>query len=451
MSLSFNASSGGTSVRRPRLPPILWDVVEEHLQEASFFWRQWERALFSSEESLDDVAGGDEHRLKMHLDALLVAGGAISQRVLRPALEATDDFIAGPAAYALLESMGQQALPPVLDALVNAEDEKRRELCRAVALSSRPDLDAALIQALPRYEAPLQALLVKCLASRHADAGSVLESLYPNENTSLRAAVIQASRHTEHGRAHRLVQRGLEESHPQVRDAALLTGLILGSRAAWWQCRSAVRTQSPQLRGLLLALGMSGDPAEVEVLLSAMEQPSLRTSAIQALGLSGQRAAADALLGVLTTQEAVLAAESFSAITGLVMSSDLIEEATSSDDDEPAGQWESSPWGPRAPAIRGRVRADRVDAWWKNARSRFEPGRRYLQGHLWTPELLIQALEVLPTRRRPPLALELAIRTQGAVNVETTAWTSRQRGQLLLARQLRPGIPVGSFDSFMRL
>ncbi|MFP2933139.1 hypothetical protein ACLESO_49930, partial [Pyxidicoccus sp. 3LG] len=66
--------------------PILWDIVEEHFQEAAFLWRQRERALRAPDQSLADIAEGDEPRLVAHLEGLLLAGPRAAERLLGPAL-----------------------------------------------------------------------------------------------------------------------------------------------------------------------------------------------------------------------------------------------------------------------------------------------------------------------------------------------------------------------------
>src|SRR3989304_2405147 len=56
-------------------PDLRLEIVEEHLDEAAFLYRQWESALRSPTESLEGVARGPEEVLLAHLDARAAAGG----------------------------------------------------------------------------------------------------------------------------------------------------------------------------------------------------------------------------------------------------------------------------------------------------------------------------------------------------------------------------------------
>lgn len=70
-----------------------------------------------------------------------------------------------------------------------------------------------------------------------------------------------------------------------------------------------------------------------------------------------------------------------------------------------------------------------VIAWWDSHRDEFLAGRRYLAGQPISQAVLWQSLTDGPMRRRPPLALELAIRTQGQW-LQTTAFAFTQWRQL---------------------
>ena len=116
---------------------VLWDVVEEHLEEAGFQWERWERALVSPLLSARQVADGVEGRLAAHLEGLAVAGSAAADRLLVPALHEGEPGEAAAAATAILESPG--GISRVRAALADAGGERRRLVTRALALSRRPE------------------------------------------------------------------------------------------------------------------------------------------------------------------------------------------------------------------------------------------------------------------------------------------------------------------------
>lgn len=54
----------------------LWDVVEEHIEEATFLYEVRQVSLTAPQSSLDQIRLGSEARLLAHLDALVVGGAS---------------------------------------------------------------------------------------------------------------------------------------------------------------------------------------------------------------------------------------------------------------------------------------------------------------------------------------------------------------------------------------
>nr|WP_281404368.1 TIGR02270 family protein [Pyxidicoccus fallax] len=423
------------------MPRIAWDVLEEHLDEAAFLWRQRERSLRSPEETLDDVASGDERRLLAHLDALCIGGGAVTRRLLLPSLEGPDETRIPPAAWVLLESGEADLLPAVLDVLAHGDDSQRKGIQQAARLCTRQELDSALRGLLPDAAPAVQRVLLAILGFRQVDPGPILEALAGEDDPLLAAACLDAARFTTQPRADRLIQRGLESPHPQVRDASILTGLIHGYRAAWARCVRVVRDQEPQGELALLLLAVGGHPRHEALLLQALATPALHTQALWALGFSGRLCAAEALLEVLKAEPSWLAADAFRAITGFPLASALLrgeteEEEAVLDDGPPALPW--------------RVNVSVVEDWWKEERRRFAPDARYLHGQPWSPDALLLALAQAPMCHRSVFAMELAVRSQGTANIETAAWSHTQRAGLSRARERRWTGSASPFEALLR-
>src|SRR6186713_3314527 len=95
----------------PRPRPILWDIYEEHLDEAAFLLTQWEDAMKSAVYALPDVIVGPEERLAAHLDALVVGGKPVAEKLLFPALEGDDAGKIFAASWALLHAEDADHLP----------------------------------------------------------------------------------------------------------------------------------------------------------------------------------------------------------------------------------------------------------------------------------------------------------------------------------------------------
>ncbi|NOK01586.1 MULTISPECIES: TIGR02270 family protein [Myxococcus] len=429
-----------------RRPPLLWDVLAEHLEEASFLWTQRERAMDSPDDTLLEVEAGDEARLRAHLDGLRVGGPPVALRILRPALESEEPGGVASAAFVLLAS-GEQAL--VLERW--GEDAERRPWLRhALALCERQELDAALLDLLPRLVPTLQAELLDLLAFRQVDAGSLLERLVlADTEPVLLAAAFRAARVTKPPVLATWLRKGMEDARPLVRDAAIETGLLRGLRAAWQSCQR-LATEGAEPRLAMLALAAGGAPADVEKLVRALDRSELRAEALWALGFSGRLAAADAALAVLkeqTPEVAWLALRTFSVITGL-STEGLFMRGDDEDDVAPPSGAVSSSLPP--PEHRpGRVQVAEVERWWARARKRFEPEGRYRDGVPWTPEALLQALHLAPMRHRPALAFELAVRSRGGCQVETRGWCGHQRARLRAAGALSLERLTRGFDAWM--
>ncbi|MCA9655736.1 MAG: hypothetical protein H6712_06215 [Myxococcales bacterium] len=97
---------------------ILWDVVEEHLDEAEFLVEQWQSARRSASYTLAEIVAGPEARLEAHVDGLQSSGPLALERVAWPVLEdgAEPPERVAAAALALLDG-GDLRVLEVLDAL----------------------------------------------------------------------------------------------------------------------------------------------------------------------------------------------------------------------------------------------------------------------------------------------------------------------------------------------
>src|SRR5258708_6687694 len=70
----------------PQKETVLWDVVEEHLDELEFCVEQFERMLDDAELSLPHLSS-IEARLFAHLDGLVVEGEPVIDRLIVPAID----------------------------------------------------------------------------------------------------------------------------------------------------------------------------------------------------------------------------------------------------------------------------------------------------------------------------------------------------------------------------
>ncbi len=426
--------------------PVLWDVVEEHFQEAAFLWMQRERSLRAPDLLLADVAEGDEYRLVAHLEGLLHAGPRAAERLLLPALAEGQPGEVAVAALALLASETRDWTEAVLAAL--PETEQPAALLGGVALSPRATVEVALREGFPKWDTPVQALVLEALALRRVEAGALLSSARTSHEPALLAAALRAARFVERDIALELVGRGLSHREPLVRDAAIETGCIIGHRHAWHCCRRVIEQGEPRPRQALLALATGGEAEVLPLISGLLARTELRAEGLWALGFSGRSAAIELLLSLLREGESA-AAEPLAFVSGLPLEKLLAPSAEDAEEEETSDEVEEGAVFPGPAALKGTARLEAIEEWWKAMRPRLSTEGRYLLGRPCSQETLLAALEGAPMRRRSGLAWELAVRTRGAFQVEPRAWSWEQRASIHAATRVAVRFQMGPFARYM--
>jgi uncharacterized protein (TIGR02270 family) len=426
---------------------VMMDVLEEHLDEAAFLSSQWERALIDAHLGLAHTAER-EARLLAHVDGLVVGGVPATQALLLPALETEEAMRVFAAAFSLLAGTG--GLEETLAVLDGGHAVQRAGVARALELSAREGLDAALRQRLSSNEVGLRALAFQVLAFRGVAPMQTRVEWLGHEDARLVMAALGDSRPLARDVGQGVLTRLLVDPRPGVREAALQAGLVSApaARDAWRACRKVAEEGGLARRQCLLVLALGGEQGDAEWLVGLARDKALRADALWALGFSGHVNAAEACLEWMDDANvAALAGEAFCAITGLELGEPYQQDA-------PAEQEALIPLeqedldanlvpGPEA-HLPVPLR-EAVERWWREARKDFERGTRYLRGSKWGPGELLDALEREPMRRRHALALELAIRSRGAHLLQTRAFTRRQRAELAAARAATSSLSSSPF------
>ena len=380
----------------------LWDVVEEHLDEAEFLWEQWEQCLVAPNYTLGEVIEGPEERLLAHIDGLVVNGPLVAERLLIPTLmdEDAEAMRVCAAALALLQTPGEAGLAAVF-AAVREAPLQRSALARALECCDRGELGARLASLLVDPEPGLRHVAARVLAFHGGDVAAAVPGLLGSPQARDRALGLGlVPRLPAEPRLLHEVVSALQDGDPELRDIALRSGVLIDSPQAWGGARALVGAGDPSAGVALLLLALRGEPDDHAALFAAVEDAALRGPALWALGFLGTAAAVEAALPWLEDGiHARLAGEAVCAVTGL----DL--EDAKQGADEPEGE-----------ALEHRAEDDlllpdpmAVLLWWRDNRGRFDDGQRYLAGVPWTGETLWQALKDGPMRRRPAhwLALQL--------------------------------------------
>jgi uncharacterized protein (TIGR02270 family) len=406
------------------MEPVMMDVLEEHLDEAAFLWSQWERALLSGTFDLSDTAELEE-RLLAHVDGLVVGGEAAAGDLLLPGLETDEPERISASALALLEGWGKRELEETLEVFDSGDDVQRAGIGRAMEVSGCEGLDAALRKRLTAEEPAVRIAAFQALAFRGGVPQETrTEWLYRDEAGQVIAA-LREPRPLGRDIGQTVLPQLLVDPRPGVREAAILAGLVSGARAAWKACRKVAEEGGAGRRQCLVALALGGEAQDVEWLVGLLRQEELRADVLWALGFSGQALVADACLEWMGhAKVAALAGEAFSAITGLKLEGEYRMPPAEEEGSALVPLEEEDLDANLVPGAEASLPVpipEAVTGWWQKARKGFERGARHLRGQKLDAGGLLEALGRESMRRRPVLALELAIRSRGALVLQTRA------------------------------
>jgi uncharacterized protein (TIGR02270 family) len=401
----------------------LWDVLEEHLDEAEFLWESWEQSLVAPNYTLEEVAAGVESRLLAHLDGLVIGGAAAAQRLLAPALESDESGRVSAAAAALLLGAGDSALD-TLFAVLQDLPEQRPALVRAFACIDQPGLLARLRAGLTDVDEALVAACAEALVFRHEPLGEALSVLLASDDPAVRSLGLRALPGEAEGSV-RAIQAGLGDEEPQVVDAAIAAGLVLAPAPTWTRVRARAEEPGGGPALVLLALrDAAGDRAAVQ---AALSDASRRAAAIYALGQVGAPELVDACLEWLDDAACgPLIGEMMQVLTGI----DLDDAGLTVTVEDEALEHTPEHDLPRPDPLP-------TMQWWLRQRPRFEDGVRYLHGKIRGRAEVLAALTSGPMRRRPALLLDLQLRAPRGVllRLQTRAPTARQLAELAELRR----------------
>jgi len=408
-----------------------WDIHEDYLDEAAFRWSLWERALDAPDHLLGEVAELEE-QMAAHVDGLVLGGERVARRLLEPALAADETERIVAATLALLGGEEPPGPSAVLAALPQAEPSALAALQRALELTAPSSLLSDLPSLLKKEDAvpELLALVLDTLGAHELATASLYTPFFKHPEPQVAAAALRAASRARLPLDPGVLQHVLGSPEPQLRDAAIVAGLLGGHRTAWTACQAATASRTPGNRLPLLLLGMGGDERDAKRLLDLLSEEALWPDVLWALGFTGRIDAADACLELMRQERvAALAGEAFSAITGLRIEGKYAAERQEPEAEEPVPLEQEDLDADLVPKPENALplpQANVVATWWREARPRMDTRKRYLAGQPFTPRVLLDALASAPMRRRHALALELTLRSRGAIQVPTRAFVERQ-------------------------
>ncbi|HLT39613.1 MAG TPA: hypothetical protein VK034_25190, partial [Enhygromyxa sp.] len=272
MSASLQSAPG---LQRPS-PALLWDVQEEHLNEAEFAFESWERALSSPLHTLAEVRDGPEERLMAHTMGLIVGGSTVLDRLVRPVLDQDlddDRYRTAAAALTLLDGAGREGPDIVLAYLPRARAEGFWGLVRALQISRRTDLNERMIAQLPELDGPALGGRLEALAGREVDVGKRLLVWLKHDHPAIRRVAARLARRSSSSKVLRRLLPLMREGDPWLRAAAIESALIRGLPGSWEvACEVAFDPRTPPAlrKPALTWVAMQGDAAVHARLIAAL-------------------------------------------------------------------------------------------------------------------------------------------------------------------------------------
>lgn len=437
----------------------LWDVCEEHLDDAVFYWEQWELALSSANQTTLELSQGLEETLHAHLDALVVGAEPVAERLLLPIVadDSQEAALISVATWVLLRSEQADHTSAVLEAVRSCKSLSRLSaLLRGIELTGRTSLWKALerllvsdsviqrigiVQLAKAWNRASLGLLQGSLGESAAndpplrltqagdstsDAGQASTRGPASEYQALRAVALDSVR-VENG--HNLlhaIEQSFASDDTAVFGAAIQAGLLARSPHVWRACREAVQRQHSASRLCLSVLAFRGESQDWKLLEHVASSDSLRSDAVWAAGYWGSPQAAELCVALLADETvSPVAADSLRLITGVDLEAEF--EAPAMPDEEPSLDDEAD-----LPVLRPEddlptPNVEALSRWWDSRRSALSSGRQIL-GRPATLNSLRLALEECSMWRRPIFANELEARHGAYLNTRT--WSSEQARML---------------------
>lgn len=408
-------------------------VILQHAEEAAFLWLLRDRAVPAPHFKLSYLARLD-NRVEAHIDGLRVAGGVGWELLVEQLVHEEAGEVFATAVLAL-ESRDPVRIASVLE-VVERVAETGRGFVSALGWVERAQLHGTVRGFLGADSAFLRRLGIAACAVHRVDPGAALVAAIDDPDPALRGRALKAAGELgradllealrarlrddedercrfwaawaavlvgDHGRAVIALQRaGLRASPWQFRAIGLVPRVLAADAARDWL--KTLSEDPEQLRALITAVGVYGDPHYVPWLIRQMAAPPL----------------------------ARLAGEAFSMITGVDLAYQDLEgewpegfhagpTENPEDEDVAMDADEDLPW----------PNPELVSRWWEENKARFAAGQRHLCGQPISDAHCRAVLREGYQRQRIAAALELALLRPDAPLFEWRAAAFRQ--QKLLA------------------
>ncbi|MEM7437871.1 MAG: hypothetical protein AAF436_22175 [Myxococcota bacterium] len=424
----------------PETERILWDIMEEYVDEAEYAAEAFESALDDPEYNLEELGEGPEEKLLACVDGLVVGGPVVATKLLVDELERADPEEPSRTTAVVLALLGLDRRDLVAPYFESESGPVRNAASRACGLSTSPKVDPWLLDQIRVVDTPAgRGAILDAMATRGLQVDS-LPALLQSESAIEACAAARMARHADpvtHGPA---IASLLSHPDPDTRDAALIAALQYGSEEAWALCEHlSFDPAGPNPTAIALFAALGGPPQH-ERLVEVLASDTLRAPALRALGFSGNVAVVDTLLGHLEAgsdeDASKLAAEAIALIAGLDLRDDafVIEaEGGPAEEDDALPPLEDDLEDDLALRPEDSLPVpdpEAIQHWWKDTGPGLDQNRRHIAGKPWSVAGVAGYLMRGALRDRHIVATSLSIRTNGTAHVDTRAFSARQRTQI---------------------
>lgn len=426
---------------------VIWEVVEEHLDELEFCVTRLQRVHEHPLMTLAELARGAEARLQAHLDAIVVAGPEVGLEVTRRLADELD-----PERPARVTAVALAVTTSGLDGLATPffghEDPRvRLAAVRGCALAASEHLyDAAKAHlAHAKAKAPGEVGAWLELAARRGMQGmqpSAISALVKSADTDVVAAALRCLRQPIPSLSSAL-EKLVEHADPLVRERALRVALAWRTPGAFGACEHQALDEAQVAPLAMTAYAILGGPRQHARLVKSAEMKERRPHVLRALGFSGSVEVVPELLERLDSKnplEARIAAQSIAAIAGLDLRQDgfaAIKIKARPPDDALPPLEEDDLDADLVPAPEDALplpNAGAIRAWWESRAAELQPQQRLVFGVPRTPEALLDALERRPLGLRQGWSLASLLWSGGLFWLDGEGLSASQRAQLSAAR-----------------
>jgi len=420
--------------------PPFRDLVEESFEEAAFLWRRWENELASLTRNLDEVWSWTEDRLHGALDGVRV-GGASTLDLAKDAL-ATDEIDKIAVSTAVLGSSTEPGAVDVMTTrLTDATGAKLDAMIRGLELLGSDQALRAAAAVLGSSDPVLASALCRLKMFRRVVPRDELAGAFSSKMPAAQIEALRAARLITSGAADEWIASALQGEDAAVRYAAVESGVCLRMAHAWDAAMRFAGQRDPQAGPYLKLLALFGTAAEHEIVFGALRIPGLQPAAIWALAHIGTERAVEACLAGMKHEPLARACgEAYCWMTGADLNRDRLAidetpaDAPALEDDDLDANLVPAP-----EALWPLPDPDAVRKHWLKRGSDWGASVRHVLGRPVTGDVLLDTIERGPMLRRPDLVLELRVKTRGRYDVETRAFTSRQRQMMAAGRNAVSG------------